>query len=500
MKRRRTIHAGSGPPISRQHPRQGAHHVRKALTVLFALAVWTAAAVPGLADTQVRIAGDSYVFGLFFANRNFTGWDETGKRTEDRFSIWQRLRVRADFEANENLKFRLGLRLDDEAWGTGYLTDANPKVAIQPYLAYLQYKWPGTNISITAGYQPFSVPHTEVFYDSIVLAADDGDQASAALFISIPVVEDVFAVEAAYARLLAANKTYQPTTTQTGDAFDVYRLALPVTVAGLEAKPWGLVGVFGQDADPEGHFDKGLRSAGSYLDPTGYRNNQNALWWAGLALTVSSLDPVKFSFDGIYGDAAPSDRQRNRRRGYFFDAGVTYTGLDWAMPGLFGWLASGEDASLGNGSERLPVMTPKWGPGTSFLFDCDQEFSNNSMGVDPTGTWGLAASLREIGFIEALRSRLTFAAIAGRNSPAGLRQAVTVSSGEYVAMGRNLAQGEWLLGVNFDHTYSLSEELKLTMQTGFASPQGLQTSIWGHRLTNRAADAWMGSLGLLYTF
>jgi hypothetical protein len=469
-----------------------------------ALALVAVTAPQALAATEVKMAGDARIYGVFFANRNFTGWDETGTRTEDRTTIWQRLRLRTDFVANENLRFRFGMRVDDEAWGHGTLTAANPQVAIEPYLAYLQFKWPGTDIEVTAGYQPFSVPQTEVFYDSIVLAADDGDQSSAALHVKIPVVEDAFAIEAAYARLLAANRTYQPDTTQIGDAFDVYQLALPVAVEGFSATPWGLVGVYGKGADPEGLFDAGLRSGASYLNPSGYgwKDNQNAMWWAGVAITVSALDPFKFYFDGIYGDAASSDRERNRRRGYFLDAGVTYTGLEWALPGVFGWLASGEDASLANGSERLPVITPKWAPGTSFLFDGDQEFANNTVGIDPTGTWGLAISLRDISFIEALKSRLTVAAIAGTSSPAGLRKAVAASGGvgEYLAMGKNLAQGEWVIGVNFDHSYAITEELSLTMQTGYASPQGLKTGIWGHRMTNQANDAWMGSLGFIYTF
>lgn len=476
--------------------------MRKTVLLLLTLAVLATAVVPTHAATEVKMAGDARVYGVFFANRNFTGWDETGTQTEDRTTIWQRLRLRTDFVANENLKFRFGMRIDDETWGSGYLTAANPQVAIEPYLAYLQFKWPGTDIEVTAGYQPFSVPHTGVFYDSIVLAADDGDQSSAALFVKLPIIEDTLAIEAAYGRLLDANRTYQPTTTQVGDTFDVYRLALPITVEGFDIAPWALVGVYGKDADPEGYFATGLRAAGSYLDPTGYKDNQNPMWWTGLALSVTTLDPVNLYFDGIYGNAAGSDRSRNRREGYFFDASLTYTGLDWATPGLFGWVASGEDASLSNGSERLPVITPKWGPGTSFLLDCDQEFGNNSIGIDPTGTWGAAVAIRDISFFEALKSRLTLAAIAGRNSPAGLRKAVAATGGpgEYVTMGRTLAQGEWVLGVNFDHSYAITEALSLTLQTGFASPQGLKTSIWGHRMTNQANNAWMTSLGFLYTF
>ncbi len=474
----------------------------KAKGLLLALILLAGMTPSARAATQVRMAGDARVYGVFFANRNFTGWNETGTQTEDRMTIWQRLRLRSDFVAGENVKFRFGMRVDDEAWGSGYLTAANPQVAVEPYLAYLQFKWPNTDIEITAGYQPLSVPHTEAFYDSIVLAADDGDQSSAALFVKIPVIDDVFAIEAAYARLLDANRTFDKTTTQVDDEFDIYRLALPVTVEGFEATPWGLAGVYGKDADPDGVFNAGLRSAGSYLDPAGYKNAQSAMWWTGVAATISALDPIKFYFDAVYGTTGPSDRSRARRQGYFFDAGLAYSGFDWATPGLFGWLSNGEDASLTNGSERLPVIAPKWGPGTSFLFDCDQEFANNSIGIDPTGTWGLAASLRDISVVEPLKSRLTVAAIAGRNSPAGLRKAVMATGGvgEYVTMGRNLAEGEWALGVNFDHSYSITEALTLTLQTGYATPQGLKTGIWGHRFANRAADAWMASLGFHYTF
>lgn len=473
-------------------------------SLLLALALLAIMASSALAATEVSMSGDARVYGVFLANRNFTGWNAAGNAREEKFEIWQRIRLRMDFAANENLKFRFGARVNDETWGHGTLTAANPQPAIEPYLAYLQFKWPDTNIEITAGYQPFSVPHSEAFYDSIVLAADDGDQASAALFVKMPIIEDALTIEAAYARLLAANQTFQTTDTKVASDFDVYRLAVPVAIEGFEFTPWGLVGVYGKLSDPDGLFNNGLRSGGSYLSETPYRYNQNAMFWTGIAATVSALDPVKVYFDAIYGDAGSGDRARNRRHGYFFDAAVTYTGLDWATPGLYGWLGSGEDSSLTNGSERLPVITPKWGAATSFLFDCDQDFGNNSMGIDPTGTIGGALAFKDISFIERLKSRISLAMIAGRNSQAGLRKArvAAASAGvdDYVQMGRTLADGEWVLGVSFDHSYDIYENLSLNLQSGFAAPQGLKTSIWGHTNTHRADNAWMASLGLLYSF
>jgi len=137
--------------------------MRKTVLLLLALITGVRQAAPIQAATEVKVAGDARVYGVFFANRNFTGWDETGTQTEDRTTIWQRLRLRTDFVANESLKFRFGMRVDDETWGSGYLTAANPQVAIQPYLAYLQFKCPGTDIEMTAGYQPFPCPTPQCF-------------------------------------------------------------------------------------------------------------------------------------------------------------------------------------------------------------------------------------------------------------------------------------------------------------------------------------------------
>ena len=127
--------------------------MRKAIVVL-TLALLAATAVPARSATEVKMAGDARVYGVYFANRNFTGWNETGTQTEDRFTIWQRLRLRTDFVANENLKFRFGMRVDDETWGSGYLTAANPQVAIEPYLAYLQFKWPSNFPAKTTNITP----------------------------------------------------------------------------------------------------------------------------------------------------------------------------------------------------------------------------------------------------------------------------------------------------------------------------------------------------------
>lgn len=49
----------------------------------------------------------------------------------------------------------------------------------------------------------------------------------------------------------------------------------------------------------------------------------------------------------------------------------------------------------------MPTVMGSWGPSTSFLFDSGQAFSGH-MGLNPIGSWGFAASLNKISFIENL--------------------------------------------------------------------------------------------------
>ncbi|MEA4856383.1 MAG: hypothetical protein VB132_08240, partial [Solidesulfovibrio sp.] len=122
------------------------------------------------AATEVKMTGDARVYGNFFENRNYTGWNKTGTKTEDTFEIWERFRLRTDFVANEAVKFRLGVKVED-TWGHGTLTAANPDAAtsLQVDLAYLQFKVPNcTDIEVTAGLQDVNLPQSGLFYNSPV--------------------------------------------------------------------------------------------------------------------------------------------------------------------------------------------------------------------------------------------------------------------------------------------------------------------------------------------
>ena len=492
--------------------------MRRLSLLILAVALLAVSAGVAKATTEVKMTGDSRIYGVYFTGHNFTGWNDpswtsntptwkgAGTKTEDTFEIWERIRVRTDFIASENLRFRLATKVDN-TWGNGTYTAANPEVAIQVYQAYLQFNLPDTKVEVSAGLQPVALPQSKLFNDSIVFT-----DWAAALVVKSNLIPDTLDVQAGFGRLIDTNRTYDPTTTQVGDELDLYFLTLPVTVNGLKATPWAALAVAGRDTNyftsfassfGEATYAEDLLSAGTLLSPTKWKNAQNAYFWAGSAMEVTALDPVKFYGDVIYGQGATDDRNKSRRAGWFIDLGAEYTGWDMLTPQVYGWWSTGEDSSTRNGSERMPHTRPNWGPGGSFLFDDSQVFARNSnMGIDPVGAMGVGAALVNMNFIQKFEHRLGFTYLHGNNSPRAIRDVnAALGSNPYFQMGRDLTWNESVLGANFDTKYAIYENLDARVETGWAHGN-FQKSVWGSRLVNKAesGDTWKVSFGLTYRF
>jgi hypothetical protein len=490
---------------------------------LFALlaALLALSAGIALADTEVKMTGDSRVYGDFFSGHNFTGWKNpawtsntptwtgAGTAAEEKFVVWQRIRVQSDFKANENLKFRLSVKVDD-TWGHGTYTAANPSASLLVYKAYLQFTWPGTDVQVTAGLQPLSFPQTAIFCDSLIFA----DFASA-MVINGNLVPGALDFTVGFARMLDTNQTFD-TANQVDDELDFYFLTLPITVQGFKATPWTVVGVAGKytgyytayaSSFAHANYAEDLISGGTLLGTRHWKNNQQAYIWAGSTFEVTALDPLRFYADVTFGSGAFDDRKQSKRQGWFLDAAAEYTGWTRVTPQVFGWWSTGEDGSTSNGSERLAHTRPNWGPGNSFLFDDGQEYGRNGeMGIDPAGTWGLAFSLDKISSIDRLSHRLTFAYTRGTNAPTAIRDLNSaLGANPYFIMGRNLTWNEYVLGVNLDTTYKLYENLNILIETGWAQGH-FQKSVWGNAwgrdLVNKANnnDTWKVAFGFTYKF
>ena len=488
-------------------------------TFIFAILIFAGINRSVKAATEVNMTGDARVYGVFFTGHNFTCWNNAawtsfsgtfnhaGRKTEDTFEIWERFRLRSDFVASESVKFRLGFKVE-ETWGRGTFTAANPSAAIKVYQAYLQFKWPGCNIETTAGLQDITLPQSQLFFGSIVFGGDR----IASLTSRVPLMGNTVELLAGFGRMIDSNQTFDPTTTQVGDELDTYFLTLPISLDNFKATPWGLIAIAGRKADyftlnasgfGIANYAENLISAGSLLNTTIWKNNQTPYWWAGGAFEVTSLEPVRFYADVIYGAGAQADRESSQRHGWFLDAGADYTGWSLMTPQVFGWWSTGEDNSTRNGSERLPQLRPNWGPGNSFLLDCSQELAKNSnMGIKPNGAWGVGISLNNIMFVEKLSHRLTYTYIHGNNSPRAIRALnATLGSNPYFVMGRDLSSNECAHGLNFDTTYIIYENLSAVLESGWAHGY-FQQSVWGRRLVHRAnsSDVWKVAFGLTYKY
>ena len=479
---------------------------------VFAVCILAFASLAGA--TEVKMAGDVRIHPTYFEKQNFTGWDASATRTSDAFAIWQRVRLRSDYIANEGLKFRLGVRVTNKVWGNNTYTVDNPAVAIDVYQAFLQFYWPGTAVEFTIGQQDLDLPLSTGFLSgNPVMGGSRGPGA----FVSVPLLDEKVSAVAGYMRPVDSNRDFDPTTRQVPDEIDLYFMSLPVTLEGFAATPWGMVGVLGRNVDFTTAFGgaganqtagSNMVSAGSGL-PGGvaaigrnWANAQDAYFWVGTTLAVTALDPFKFYGDVIYGQGAASDRSRNRRGGLFADAAVEYTGLSFMTPQLTFWYSTGEDGSTRNGSERLPVLVGSWGPGNSFLFDCTQAYNRGFMGVNYLGGWGFVATLENITFVQNLSHRLSFTFEQGNNSGQAIRAGnLAWGYGNYFQMGRDLATTENVVAVNLDSQYDIYKNLAFILETGWAHGN-FDRSVWGRRLVNQAqgGDAWKATVGLQYKF
>jgi len=456
---------------------------------------------------QVRMSGEHYVYGASFRNRNFTGWSTDGTRTEDAFALWQRLRLRTDVTQGDNLGFTLWLQVNNTPWGNDYLTVDNPAVSVQVFKAYLQFTVPGTDVQVTAGKQTVTLPQSDAFNGSVVMDTELG-----ALAAKIP-LRDGADLILGYGRPLSYVNALENVAASPRNVLDVAFLSLPYSSEGFSVTPWAALALsmnalgahpygYSPDGAPDlGYIRQELYSLGYFTGRPGYQQDAAATLWGGAAFKLTGQNLALYA-DLIGASGGLGDAGKNQRRGLFADMALEYTGFDRLTPRVFGWWSTGEDADIANGSERMPALVRTWNAGGSYLFSTGQTFDNTtSVYASPIGAWGAGVTLDRISLVEALSSRLTAVYMRGTNDPAPLRRSVALSGPGYmVTMGKNLSLNESLLGVNFDHAYAITPQLKMIVETGFAHPSGLQKSIWGARFVNAAQDSWKVAAGFLYSF
>lgn len=425
-------------------------------------------------------AGGSFEMGYQWANHpTFTDGEY------DRYEAATRVNLRFDAIANENLRGVYQARVGTTLWGyqgTGSGGNSgwgigSQGVNVKTLDAYLNFRWPDTNLNLKMGMFKVSTPQAVKgkYSDPTVLG------------------ERVAGLEASYVfnKNLAATFNWMRTANGTSGAvgntrdtkMDLLMLAVPVKSDFLNITPWGMYGWVGKNARPGGTLTTANIDTNTFntafrpTSPTGtaYYGANGKIWWTGLAMDVKALGNVILKGDVIYGHykaGSTSTYDKARRAGWYGDVQVGYK-MDNMTPLLTFWYASGDKNSdlNGNGSHdsgRMPVLSTASGltslggrnnlAGTQF----GARDRMNAQGY--TGMWGLIAGLEDIKFVDKLTSAFRVAYMRGTNGKDTINNdSVNKNSVKPWYLAKNDSAWEF----NLDNEYKLYKELGLWVDLGY---------------------------------
>ncbi len=435
-------------------------------------------------------------FNFEFLNNTDFQSKEHGGQGGDTFAGKQRLRTQIDIVASESLSGTVYFEMGDTIWGKedGALGADGKSVEVKR--SYIDWIVPNTDLKVRMGIQGLALP-------GFVAGSPVLDDDVAAITMSYA-FNDMVAATAFWARPYDTGGDNN--SVNSFDEMDLFGLIVPVTLDGMKIQPWAMYSSIGKNialgdlADSKNPYNTtsskqaaaGLRPAGAPATGQLFDKDTTA-WWGGLSYELSMFDPIRFKIDGIYG-SVQTDDEAWERSGWLVIGALDYK-MSMMTPGLFAWYASGDDDDANNGSERMPYISPDFGP-TSFGMDkVGAPIATDSLlTVSGAGTWGVGLQLADISFIENLKHTLRVAYIKGtndaemaKNGPATLKQ-----SGN----GLYLTDEDSAWEVNFDHTYNIYENLALIVEMGYIKLD-VDEDTWGNAEYD---DAMKLGFNLKYSF
>ena len=488
---------------------------------------------------------------------------------DDGFGARQRFRLQLDAVASEALSGTVFFEIGDQTWGRdadddglageGGALGADGTRAIKLKNAYIDWIAPtaSQDLRFRMGIQALALPNAAG--GSAVLDADVAGVSASYRFnenIGLTVawmrpLNDNFAgwTHGGNGQVSGANYL---------DNMDLLAVSLPMTFEGVKLTPWIMYGILGKHAlhgiDGEDHFRyagheyvrqpewktrEGHLSATltNYVDELNDHGLNDAplsdrgkpyfsMFWAGLPVVIDLWDPLRIEFDVNYGyvesmgryDVLKRDmiRQRadSRRQGWLVKALVEYK-LDWGVPGIFGWYASGDDGNMKNGSERMPSIAgkPRF---TSFSgyggLDWGAKKGMVEWHADAySGTWGVGLQLRDVSFLEDLKHTFRVVWWGGTNSPSMVKYLESRDAwfeGGFDKPYLNdlyLTTHDSMLEFNLDNQYKIYENLTVHLDLGYVVNM-VDTKTWNRgwmepesRGTQKQ-DAWKAQVAFVYTF
>ena len=502
------------------------------LALAFALGTVTAAKADGI-DVKVKGQWD-FAFGW----ATNVGWADSvyhnrNARNDDNIVARQRVRTQVNFITSEYLQGVLMFEIGNLDWGrdaggkngqgSGGGLDADG-VNVETKRAYLDWIIPNTEVSVRMGIQGVKLPSGPM--GSPILDAD-----VAGIVVSSPIT-DMFSITGFWLRPFNTNLN-DGNDRYLDDETDVFGLILPIKGDGWAVTPWGAYGFVGANSDyinylyGDGSNRYGFGAANGVQDHTG-------VWWAGLNFELTMFDPLKFTFDAMYGSMHKVDVEGNlltagkagydgfqdmkdladtgvATRGWFIDATLDYK-LDWGTPGIFGWWSSGDSKNSNNTHQlgRMPIISTDNGwQATTFGALGSPAIATEGVVIgSATGTWGVGIQIAKMSFIQDLSHTIRVAYYQGTNDHE------LVSKGGWYASTRSagdmyLTDKDNVIEVNFDHEYKIYENLTALLELGYIH-LNLDDDTWNsreNRFIGRANpggdsgnNAWKAQLQFQYKF
>ena len=503
--------------------------MKRILTLMLAAAM-TLGATSGAQAIDFKASGE-WLMGLAAGDSSLVQ-KEGGKHTDtnDVFGAGQRIRLQLDAVASEALSGTVFFEIGDQLWGngeSGAAMGADGQV-VKVKNAYLDWVVPNTDLQIRMGLQAIAMP--DAAGGSAVM---DGDVAG---IVASYKFNDNVSLTATWMRPFNDNYTGDANEKQKNflDNIDLFALSLPLSFDGVEVTPWAMYGIQGRNArynlhgweQADGDFAQTLGNTYAGLNRVGgfgsTSKGYGSMFWAGLPIKVTALDPWNIEFDVNYGyvekmgrfdvrngETGQTVRASTGREGWAVKALVEYK-MDWGTPGIFGWYASGDDGNIKNGSERLPSLNGNAGF-TSFMGTADADWSGRGNLYEKTltidGTWGIGVQVADMSFVENLNHTFRVAYWGGTNSPSMVKymsspRAFDMDGDACSTEGPYLTTNDGLLEFNLTNVWQVYENLTASLELGYIVNM-IDKNTWDRSFFNSSfskQDAWKASLVLAYTF
>ena len=486
--------------------------------------------------------------GGFTGGNGQTGFNQATKqyKNEDEFEASQRVRLQLDAVASEALSGTVFFEIGQQTWGTSKGTSAGNSggslgadgdSAVKVKNAYIDWLVPQTDLKVRMGIQGMALPSfttgSNVFNDDV-----------AGITASYQFNETV-GVTALWARPFndnyANDNDHGKSRYNYMDNMDVFALLVPLTFDGVKVTPWAMYSAIGPNTFRKGtdyygnisgtsnkYPTAGMVPVGGAMHKDGTASTKamgtygNAVW-AGLTGEVTAFDPFRIAWDFNYGSVSYEDSRANRA-GWLGSLLFEYK-LDWAIPGLYGWYASGDDGNPANGSERMPSISVNNNNNgfSDFAFNGGPMIGREAiLGYDMSGTWGIGARLKDMSFIENLKHTFRLNLIGGTNSTTmtrylaghnsvynnGTTRGASLQGPNAQVAGMNplyMTTNDTALEFGLSNDYKMYDNFTVSLDAAYIATWLDQSrGVWGNSKMNgrsdQERDPWNVNVRFVYSF